>query len=452
MDYLPQSDQHGVLAKDATREEVEAPIAVDGRALPSQLRRVLRWEHAFLLALAIGFWGLFLVRQTGAADFGVNTDFLGIYVGARTVATGHGAELYELQAQRTALDAALGTLHRKSLMPFIYPAYVGVLLSPLGRLPFVTALQTWSLINLAVILWTVFRISNLFSADLRTRLSLLVVFLAWVPLQLTMFQGQLGLLPTLGIVEAMLALRAGHEWRAGWWLSLGLMKPQLILFPLLALVVWRCWRAVAAFAIAAAAVSGISLAIVGFWFPEYLRFLAEYNRLGPALSLYPRAMQNWRGLACWLMNRDDGHAVWLIVAMLTALSVATVVFVCSRRRSDFGVPGSSGFRREAEFAVAILLGLLSSPHLYMHDWVVALPAGLVLWRYARDLYGEGKSRQGWTITLTLLWLIGVAPAIFFIGQFIYSGPKVPVYGAVAVVVATCTLYASRKSPLTQLEG
>jgi hypothetical protein len=401
------------------------------------------------LALAICFWGSFLLRQTSVVGFGYRTDFLGVYVGARAVATGRGYQLYDVQVQRALSDVATSPYRRGKLMPFVYPAYVALLLWPLGVLAFATALRVWVVINLIMTLWTATRLSQLFAGRLPMRVAITVIFFAWVPLQLTLFQGQLGILPTLGIIEALVALRSGHDWRAGWWLSLGLVKPQLILFPVLVLVIWRRWRALLAFLIALAGVLGISIVAIGFWITKYLHFLAEYNRRGGDFSLYPFIMQNWRGLVCLLLKTDDSVASRSVLLLLTVISVLTVVRICylnSPRPSDV----DSGFapsllfpsrEGEASYATAVLLGLLSSPHLYMHDWVVALPVGLVLWSFAHERYskaGTNRYRAG-----ALLWLLGLAPGIFFAAQFLWSKftpiQVVPLYMAVIVAVTVSTL-------------
>jgi hypothetical protein len=424
--------------------------------LPRHLSRWLAWEQALLLALTMCFWGAFLVRQTSVVGFGYSRDFLGVYAGARAVATGRGPQLYDVQVQRALMDTAILPYRRGKLMPFIYPAYVALLFRPLGGLPFGPALLTWLLINLATAAWTATRLSYLFARSLPERLAILVTFFAWVPLQLTLFHGQLGILPTLGIIEALVAVRSGRDWRAGWWLSLGLLKPQLILFPLLVFIIWRRWQTVLAFSIAVAGILGISIAAIGFWVAKYARFLAECARRGPELSVYPGGMQNWRGLVYSLLKTDDGLASRSALLALSFISILMVFLICYQPRSS---PSSDQEFRlsavphgEARYATAVLLGLLSSPHLYMHDWVVALPAGFVLWCFAREPHSKACSKKFYAAAL--LWLLGLAPMVFFAAQFIrWPEPQpiqlVPVYVAVLVAVAVVILGSVKRIAPTQ---
>jgi hypothetical protein len=381
--------------------------------------------------LGITFWGDFFLHQSDIVHYAYKMDFLGIYVGPRAVATGLGQGLYELPVQK-AISAAAIRPYERSVMPFVYPAYVAVVLKPLGRLSFASAVKVWLLVNLGAVFWSGCRLSRLFARTPFDRAAILVVFLAWTPLQLTLVQGQMGMWATVGFVEGLIALRSGKGWRAGLWLSLGLLKPQLVLFPVLLFLIWRWWQAVAAFLAVVIAILGISFAAIGFWITKYLNFLAEYNRRGPELSLYPIAMQNWRGFASWLFGTDHGPAVITFTVSLTALSVAALWLV--NRRRPVGAPDEfqHSQSREAQFAVAIILGLLSSPHLYMHDWVAALPAGFILWCLARERFA--KSPQDFRAS-ALLWLIGLAPLVFFTKQFIAKGPMVAIYGLIMVGVA-----------------
>jgi hypothetical protein len=398
---------------------------------PFQLARFVRWECAALFVLGVTFWGDFFVHQPDIVGYAYKMDFLGIYVGPRIVASGLGQHLYELPVQR-AISAAATEPYQRSVMPFVYPGYVAVVLKPLGSLPFGAAMKVWLLMNLTAAFWSAIRLSPLFARTLWDRLAILVVFFAWTPLQLTLVQGQMGMWPTVGFVEALIALRSGRPWRAGLWISLGILKPQLVLFPLLLLAIWRCWQAIAAFLAVATAVLAVSVAAIGFWIAKYLHFLAEYNRRGAELSMYPIAMQNWRGLAAWALGTDHGLGVLALTAILTAISVAALWFISRKRPAN----DSSQFRfsaiEEVQYAAAIILGLLSSPHLYMHDWVAALPAGFILWHGARERFEKSPREISARI---LLWLIGLAPLVFFSKQFIAGGPMVAIFGLGLVSVA-----------------
>jgi hypothetical protein len=271
-----------------------------------------------------------------------------------------------------------------------------------------------------------------------------------VPLHLTLLQNQLGLFPALGILEAALALHDRKAVKAGCWLLLGILKPQLILFPLLALFLWRCWRTLLPFFLGCAAVFAVSVSVTGWWVPTYLAFLRAYNRAGPSMSLYPEAMHNWRGLASVVFRMAHPTASRMLIVALTSLSILATVILC-RYFGGKASPGTGTEVWEPRFALVVLLGILSSPHLYLHDWVVFVPAALLLQRWARSSHvvdGSGPRRA-------FFWLLAGSPFVFTFSHFIGWSPGgliqwVPWYMGALACVGLILLRESAMEPATEI--
>jgi Glycosyltransferase family 87 len=372
--------------------------------------------YGILFAALLVFWTGYVVHQSGVLAYAFRTDFLGIYVGAHSIASGHGSQLYDLELQRLVMNQAVLPYHRAALMAFIYPAYVAVLLAPLGFLSFIHAVVAMLIVNALIAVRIAWILATRFSDSPRERLTLLFGFLALVPLHLTLLQNQLGLFPALGILEAALSFQDRKPVKAGCWLLLGIMKPQLIVFPLLALILWQCWRALLPFVVGCATVLAVSVSIVGWWVPDYLSFLGAYNRAGHRMSLYPQAMQNWRGLASVLFRTACPTASQTLIVSLTLLSVLATIFVC-RYLSGKNGPESREQAWEAPFALIVLLGILSSPHLYSHDWVVLVPAAVYLQRWARS-----GGAPGGGLRRVFSWLLAGSPFVFTFSHFIGWSP------------------------------
>jgi Glycosyltransferase family 87 len=384
------------------------------RTKPFFLPRWLPWCHASLLALTLWFWSALLLSQTSLLGYVYSRDFSSVYVGAQIVAEGRGSQLYNLEAQRRRMDADLLPYHRYILLPYVYPAYVAVLLSPLAHLSLSKAFLFWAVLNFAITAWIAKRLIWDRFVTPRVRLAILIAFLTWVPLQLTLGHSQMGLLCALGFTEALTLLEARKFWQAGCWLALGLMKPQLLLLPLLSLVLWRCWRTLASFATVVLLILGLSFARLGLWIPAYLRFLVAFNRGGAHVSVYPTAMQNWRGLVSLLLGTDTGLVAQWFLALLTIASIGLAVFASlpsSDAHSRVGLP--PGW--QARFGVATCLGILASPYLYGHDWVIALPALIMLFSQAERLSSVFDQRE--PAPTILGWLIAIAPFVSFAVQF-----------------------------------
>ena len=147
--------------------------------------------------------------------------------------------------------------------------------------------------------------------------------------------------------------------RAGWWLSLELLKPQLIVFPMPVIVLWRCWRTLVGLSIALAVTLALSIGAAGFWIPRSARFLADANRPGAQFSNYPVAMQNRRGLLYSLLSTTVIGRARGSAGAYHRLGLA-VLCRCdprSAQRSGNSNEGVSGGRYgDAVYATAVLLG------------------------------------------------------------------------------------------------
>jgi hypothetical protein len=410
---------------------------------PPLLPGWMTWSHGALIALLLVFWGI-LSSRTSFSEYAGSRDFLGLYVGARLIATGHAFQLYDVDAQREMMNIVIAPDHRTRLMPFVYPPYIALLLSPLAKFSLTTALAIWTGINISLAGITCATLLRLGSAWTE-RFALLAFALAWVPLHLTIIQGQLGLLTALGITGAIISIRNNRHVQAGFWLALGVFKPQLLVFPLVILAMWRRGRALVSFFAALAALTGISFAKFGFWPPNYFTFLREYSRLSEQASLYPSAMQNWRGMVFALLKTDTSTASLSLTLIFSLGSLVLLLWLCANPGQN--TRSTSDPKRipvwEPRFAMAILLGALSSPHLYLHDWVVAIPALSIL------LFSVGPispDRSGRAIR----WLIGLSPFAALAAQFnLLPGLSfiqlVPWYMALIVVAAFSDLRKNTKN-------
>lgn len=369
--------------------------------------RLITAAYATLFALLASLWIYYAAGLPSLMSYAYPRDFLGPYVGALAVAQGQGGHLYQFSVQRELIDQATAPLHRPLLMPFVFPAYVAVAISPLGHLPYPTAFLIWTALNVGLAAWMCLRLAQQFSRSGREATAVLVTLLASTPLLLTIFQGQLGVPVALGITEALIAFRARRRFRAGLWLGLGLLKPQLVLVPLLALVAGRCWPALKSFALVAITGLAASFAVAGAWIGPYLAFLKNYPQLGPAVPLsYPTAMQNWLGAVVTLTHRQ-GSAVSAVAGALALITVLVAIYIC---RSGCAVENRFGGEEWSwRFAVATLLGIVACPHVYMHDVVVALPAGAAL--YAA--FAEHSNRRSARVLVALLAL---EPVLALVGQ------------------------------------
>jgi CDP-diglyceride synthetase len=111
---------------------------------------------------------------------------------------------------------------------------------------------------------------------------------------------------------------------------------------------------------------------------------------------------------------------------------------------------------KARFSITILVGLLVSPHLYFHDWVVGIPALALLFLAAWECW-RMNDRYRYVATVILL-LIALSPLICFAAQFGVWPAKthiqlVPWYMGLLTVLAAVRLHkADRENSPRAISG
>jgi hypothetical protein len=191
----------------------------------------------------------------------------------------------------------------------------------------------------------------------------------------TMLEQQDSVLALLIVISCWLALRRGRDGWAGFFLGLALFKFQFVIPFVLVLLFWKP-KLLKGFALSTAIVVLLSLAMVG---PAGLRSYAGYisamahDSEAAVSQLYkvdPRTNPTLRGLAYELAGRG-GESVSPAAANLLPVALGLLDVLCLLLAWKF-------MRRELpaeiKFAFAVLVALLLSFHLLMHDLtLLALP-------------------------------------------------------------------------------
>jgi hypothetical protein len=374
----------------------EEVLVIESIRLTPRAPLYLAWVgYGALAVLGLAVWVLAVVGAGSFGAYATRADFAGEYVGATLVWDGQASRLYDVPTQEALHEARVQTYGPALLPIFNYPAWNALLLAPLAALPYPAAFLIWVGVNVLAAALSLTFLIGLTGVSGRDRVLFSIAALAFLPFVLTLLLGQLGILILLSLCGALVALRADRGYEAGAWLVLGLAKPQLIALPLLALLVLRCWRPLVTFALGLLALTGASLLLLGNWIPSYLILLRDFvsHQLGGDI---PERMENWRGLVYHLLGTDSTALAGGLITALTVAGVGVVVALCWRR--------PAGGSPEIPFAVAVLLGLLSNPHFYLYDAVIALLPGFILWRAAP---------QARALRLAL----ALAPGVFVLAQF-----------------------------------
>lgn len=161
-------------------------------------------------------------------------DFRGYYAAARVLL--EGSNPYEYARVAAVLMEVTG---RAGNNPFYYPLWFGWSVTPLSLLPFQAARMVWMLLNLALWIYGLLRLQQYLGFPARGWRGWLLDLLATFLFAFTTWKfEQTGILLFVIAVEILIAHKKQQWTRMGIFMALALIKPNIMLFPMLALALW----------------------------------------------------------------------------------------------------------------------------------------------------------------------------------------------------------------------
>lgn len=353
----------------------------------------LRLLSAIHLILIIA--GAFLLVEIVRKDTHWSEDFTALYTGWTLARSPERHNLYDLKTQqRFESEAVKG--HDLSevddgLLPYLNPPHLTWIFIPLSFLNRQTAFFVWLLINLGCLVIIIYSLAP-------DRL-VASAFLALPIVLIALGVGALSLLVTLAIVRAYIAVKDERDNEAAFWLLLATIKPQMVLFPLVAFLLIRGLKLLVSFAAMAAVTIGITLAILGASvFTEYLHLLQTISRLPGRMSLLVATTSTFRGMLYSVFGYESSIVNPISVVVMLAALAFTVYLWRSKAET------------ELKLALTTLLGLFFGLHVNpVDDVLIILPVVILLARYPK---------------LVALWAI--VPLVFYVEwRMLYFRPFSP---------------------------
>ncbi|MCL4465984.1 MAG: DUF2029 domain-containing protein [Chloroflexi bacterium] len=315
-------------SKNLAADSPEAPLPLAPVPARAAVRRRLPlvglgrggWVNLALAALAVFYVLLFAfwVYQVGLFRY-VGSDFRAVWAAAEVGRDNGFARIYDLslladhERQLFSMypDNGPGMAFAVVPMPYL-PVFVLPFL-PLLPLGPTLGFAVWTVANLVLITLYFVRLTWAFRSAGPRRLVLPLLVLAW-PVYLTLFFGQVNLLPLVGVGEFVLSLRRRRPWLAGLWLALLLIKPQLLIVLLPGLLLARQRNALLGFAVAAVAVGGGSIYMLGLDGVRDLASLVSGYVAGMPTNT-PQHMMNWRSLWLNIGGSLQPEMEWAVVGV-----------------------------------------------------------------------------------------------------------------------------------------
>jgi hypothetical protein len=350
-------------------------------------------------SLLFGVASLWVNRERIPAGYG---DFIIFYTGAQIIHDGKSKELFKVETQE-AYQAKFDVPHLNWPLPFNHAPYELFLFLPLVHFSYPVAHAIWSAVNLlllvAMLRWLLLYVHSPHSFFIGAAV------LGWFPTVEAFRLGQDSILSTALLLAVFIALKRERDGLAGFFLALGLYKPQLVLPMAGILIVGRRWQSLAAFSITGAILGAFSLVMVGWHGAvDYLSILKLMDNY--SFFIRPTRMPNLRGLTYVLLHGGDFE--WLAGAMTVAISVGLYALCLYLWRRDLDARDPVF---DLQFSLTLVTTVLISYHLYSHDLFPLALSLILFFRYV----GSGSVSH---------WLISKA---FFFLLIILFLPVVPRY-------------------------
>ena len=320
------------------------------------------------------------------------TDFSLTYVGALIVHQGNGSQLYDLDLQKRMRDSIFA--HPVPIL-FEHPPFEAFLLSPLAALPFRTAFRIWGLINAAVWLLLIVLLRRYLPWP-RELLGYTFLWLLFAPLAVALYQGQSSIILVALFAITFLHLKNGRTFSAGVALGFGLIKLQFALPFALIFLLRRQWRFLAGFLFSAAVLTVLSIAAMGpmaiLKYPKFLLTVVANPQDVSYGSVVD--MPTVHGFLFALLGHGiDRTALSIISAFLSFLLLGLVALGWRSTPSDSAT--------DLSFAAAICASLVTSSHIYTHDFS---PLILSMFLAAAHVGTQSmRLRIGLVLSLAMFW-------------------------------------------------
>jgi hypothetical protein len=382
------------------------------RRLPPLLRRQrvprLIWMYLGVTAAGLALIAVLLVwtlaltaREADLRQWMLRTDFPAFLTGARLIAEGHGAALYDPAAQAPVQQAITAPYrYARGLLPYNHLPFLAAILSPLAAAPLAWSYGVWLAATALALLTAIGLLGRELAQAARSPIearwaprALWALSLGFFPVYQSLLQAQTPPWGLLGFTLMIRYLRRERETMAGLALTLALVKPQLLIVPLLVLIYTRRWRTLGTFATAAAGLALLVTPLLGGfgWVGQYLGLLVNVAGATADTSIIqPPLMENLRGFFTLLATQIDptvrlsGAAPW--VGPLTVLASLLVLgaLALAWRGRDAALSRRDPGGWDARWAATLLAALLVNPHGLPYELTLWLLAGALIWRAARE--------------------------------------------------------------------
>jgi hypothetical protein len=342
-------------------------------------RRLRVYPRLVFLVVCVVHAFTVLFRQGWRGGLGqiIGIDFIILYAAGLLYRTDI-VHLYDFPTQLAVERQLIWPTGLPGSGPFINPPYVAWGYGAFTHLPLVWAFLLWSILTvlflfIAVGLSVRYLTPNWLVQAGMTRSRLFIILLSFLPFFEGFHAGQnhgLTLLLVTGIIVTTLS---GRWYLAGLLAGILLYKPQFVLGFLIVWLIWREYKALASFIVAAVVWAGV--VVVSHGFDPYLAYLRtiDQTRWLPYIKGWPTyLMTTPYGLLVTLLPPDRLAVVLWFTRLLTVAASAGIAWFAFRCRNV------SCSNRHPALVFALLFPFFATPYVLLHDLLILVPVFLLL--------------------------------------------------------------------------
>lgn len=329
---------------------------------------------ALFVGLVVTYFSLVWSGTASGDLISIKTvDFMEYYSAARLIVEGHGGHLYDfamLGHLQASLTYPLGTPY--GVLPYLYPSYLAVALAPLSLLPYTVDYLLWLVLDCLLLASAMYALEQYTGLHGRKAALMRLSALCFLPVFMALGLGQVSILLLALFTAVFFAARAERDTLCGAVLALAIIKPPYVLPFLIALLVRKRWRAVAAFGVTSAVLLLAPLPIMGASINQtYLRTLLDVTRWQgrTAAVAYHHVLVAPATYAATWNHSFAGFAQLALSAPMSTM--ATMALNCLAIL--FLIWSALRFHRiDIPLALAVIVALLISPHTLAYDLTLLL--------------------------------------------------------------------------------
>jgi hypothetical protein len=336
---------------------------------PTRLVQILLIASLSVVVLAFDIYVVGLMEKSRSDDF------FQFWAAGRTIL--QGDDPYESQTWRQIYEQE-GKWRWQTDQPiFPYPLWTAFPFVPLATLPVFWAALLWTATSQLLLVLSVGLMIRALNWDNYRKwlLLIVIVLIAFEPFLLTILFGQLSILLLALICGVLYLVGHGRYTLAGILLGLTLIKPQLfiVVIPALLLVMLlkRRWTFVVSFAGTAMVLMISSWLLAPEWPGRWQENLVETANVRVTIS---PTIWGFSHTVVTALQRADLWGMTNLLACLVLIGVAS--YLCYMRRGGFGEDDQLA----PLLSLTVILSLLITPYVLSYDFTLLLfPAMTCLW-------------------------------------------------------------------------